>query len=138
MTNNLLAYTNKFTNIQCTEIAHAELLHFLAPAHDALEAMPRRHLLRRLRDELGRAQVARHDRQRAGDVLAFGDRTTGGEGRPMHPDTFLMDSYNFLTPVDESTTHYFWFQTRNVMADDGDVSVRFAESVRPAGARAAR
>ncbi|MFZ9628545.1 MAG: Rieske 2Fe-2S domain-containing protein [Ilumatobacteraceae bacterium] len=62
----------------------------------------------------------------------FAPAGTGGEGRPQHPDTFLMDSYNFLTPVDESTTHYFWFQTRNVMADDEDVSVRFAESVRAA------
>jgi phenylpropionate dioxygenase-like ring-hydroxylating dioxygenase large terminal subunit len=57
---------------------------------------------------------------------------TGGEGRPVHPDAFLMDSFNFLTPVDETTTRYFWFQMRNVAADDADVSRRFAESVRAA------
>jgi phenylpropionate dioxygenase-like ring-hydroxylating dioxygenase large terminal subunit len=56
----------------------------------------------------------------------------GGEDRPMHPDTFVMDSYNFLTPIDERTTRYFWFQQRNVAPDDVEVSVRFAASVRGA------
>ena len=50
----------------------------------------------------------------------------------MHPDTFLMDSYNFLTPIDERRTRYFWFQQRNVAPDDADVSKRFAASVRGA------
>lgn len=59
----------------------------------------------------------------------FAPAGTGGEGRPVHPDTFLMDSYNFLTPIDERTTRYFWFQTRNVSPDDAEVSARFAESV---------
>ncbi|MGZ4793699.1 MAG: aromatic ring-hydroxylating dioxygenase subunit alpha [Ilumatobacteraceae bacterium] len=57
---------------------------------------------------------------------------TGGEDQPLHPDAFLMDSFNFLTPVDESTTRYFWFQMRNVAADDAEVSRRFAASVRGA------
>ena len=57
---------------------------------------------------------------------------TGGEGRPLHPDAFLMDSFNFLTPVDETTTRYFWFQMRNVAPGDAEVSRRFAESVRGA------
>jgi phenylpropionate dioxygenase-like ring-hydroxylating dioxygenase large terminal subunit len=57
---------------------------------------------------------------------------TGGEDQPLHPDAFLMDSFNFLTPVDESTTRYFWFQMRNVAAGDADVSRRFAASVRGA------
>src|SRR5690606_5143177 len=29
---------------------------------------------------------------------------TATETGPLHPDVFLMDSYNFLTPVDETTT----------------------------------
>ena len=62
----------------------------------------------------------------------FAPAGTGGEGRPMHPDTFLMDSYNFLTPVDERTTRYFWFQTRNVFPGDAEVSATFAASVRAA------
>jgi vanillate O-demethylase monooxygenase subunit len=43
-----------------------------------------------------------------------------------------MDSYNFLTPVDERTTRYFWFQTRNVAPGDAEVSRQFAASVKAA------
>lgn len=57
---------------------------------------------------------------------------TGGEDQPVHPQTFLMDSYNFLTPVDDRTTRYFWFQMRNVQADDAEVSRSFAASVKAA------
>jgi vanillate O-demethylase monooxygenase subunit len=57
---------------------------------------------------------------------------TGGEDQPQHPQTFLMDSYNFLTPIDEHTTRYFWFQMRNVQPDDEAVSTAFAISVRTA------
>jgi vanillate O-demethylase monooxygenase subunit len=57
---------------------------------------------------------------------------SGGEDKPLHPDTFVMDSFNFLTPVDETTTRYFWFQMRNVAPDDAEVSKRFAASVRGA------
>jgi len=56
----------------------------------------------------------------------------GGEDRPLHPDSFVMDSYNFLTPVDERTTRYFWFQMRNVQPDDEAVSRQFAASVKAA------
>ena len=62
----------------------------------------------------------------------FSPAGTGGEGKPLHPDTFVMDSYNFLTPVDEKTTRYFWFQQRNVFPNDEEVSRRFAASVRGA------
>lgn len=57
---------------------------------------------------------------------------TGGEGRDLPPETFVMDSYNFLTPVDEHTTRYFWFQMRNVAPDDEQVSIDFAASVKAA------
>lgn len=57
---------------------------------------------------------------------------SGGEGAVLPPETFVMDSYNFLTPIDERTTRYFWFQQRNVMPDDEEVSRRFAVSVRGA------
>lgn len=57
---------------------------------------------------------------------------TGGEDRPLHPDAFIMDSFNFLTPVDERTTRYFWFQMRNFAPGDAEVSRRFAASVRAA------
>lgn len=57
---------------------------------------------------------------------------SGGEGAPMHEQAFLMDSYNFMTPVDENRTRYYWFQLRNFDADDEDVSRRFAADVRRA------
>jgi vanillate O-demethylase monooxygenase subunit len=57
---------------------------------------------------------------------------TGGEGRPFPSDGFQMDSYNFMTPVTETQTKYFWFQMRNVAPDDEAVSARFAASVRGA------
>ncbi len=57
---------------------------------------------------------------------------TGGDEAAIHPDVFLMDSYNFLTPVDEKTTRYFWFQLRNFSPDDADVSRQFAAGVRKA------
>jgi len=55
---------------------------------------------------------------------------TGGEGKPLHPDAMLMDSYNFLTPVDEDHTRYFWFQARNFAPRDQQVSQRMDEGVR--------
>ncbi|MEL7939516.1 MULTISPECIES: aromatic ring-hydroxylating dioxygenase subunit alpha [Pseudomonas] len=57
---------------------------------------------------------------------------TGGEGAPVHPQAFLMDSYNFMTPVDESHTRYYWFQLRNFDADSESVSRQFAADVRGA------
>lgn len=57
---------------------------------------------------------------------------TGGEGRALHPDAFVMDSYNFMTPVSATETRYYWFQMRNFAPDDADVSARFASSVRGA------
>lgn len=62
----------------------------------------------------------------------FAPAGAGGEGRPLHSDTFLMDSYNFMTPVDAGRTRYFWFQMRNFAPDDVDVSAKFASSVRGA------
>ena len=48
----------------------------------------------------------------------FVPANTGGEGKPWHEDVFLMDSYNFMTPVDENQTRYYWFQMRNFAPDD--------------------
>jgi phenylpropionate dioxygenase-like ring-hydroxylating dioxygenase large terminal subunit len=62
----------------------------------------------------------------------FAPASSGGpEGRHV-ADTFLMDSYNFMTPIDENTTRYFWFQTRNFAPGDAAVSASFATSVRAA------
>jgi phenylpropionate dioxygenase-like ring-hydroxylating dioxygenase large terminal subunit len=57
---------------------------------------------------------------------------TGVDEGPQHRDVFLMNSYNFLTPVDESHTRYYWFQARNSDQDDDEVSRQFNEDVRHA------
>ena len=40
--------------------------------------------------------------------------------------------YNFMTPIDDRHTRYFWFQMRNFAPGDADVSQRFAAAVRGA------
>jgi phenylpropionate dioxygenase-like ring-hydroxylating dioxygenase large terminal subunit len=49
-----------------------------------------------------------------------------------HPDAMLMDSYNFMTPIDEEHTRYFWFQLRNFSPEDAGVSAAMDEGVRSA------
>lgn len=56
----------------------------------------------------------------------------GGVEAESHATAFVMDSYNFLTPVDQTHTRYYWFQMRNVFPDDEAVSQRMAEGVRTA------
>lgn len=56
----------------------------------------------------------------------------GDENAEQHPEVFLMDSYNFLTPIDEKNTRYFWFQLRNFSPNDAEVSKVFNEDVRAA------
>lgn len=61
---------------------------------------------------------------------------TGGpdanSAQPLHADAFLMDSFNFLTPVNARQTRYFWFQLRNFAPTDEAVSREFTEDVRHA------
>ena len=49
-----------------------------------------------------------------------------------HERAFVMDSYNFLTPIDEESTRYYWFQLRNVAPSDAQASRLMGESVRSA------
>ena len=57
---------------------------------------------------------------------------TGGPGKPPVSKTYVNISYNFMTPIDENRTRYFWFQHRNTDPDDKEISERMN-----AGARAA-
>ncbi|WP_226506198.1 aromatic ring-hydroxylating dioxygenase subunit alpha [Pseudomonas sp. MWU16-30317] len=57
---------------------------------------------------------------------------TGHDDAPMHEEVFLMNSYNFMTPVDAHTTRYYWFQMRNFDPDNDAVSRRFDEDVQHA------
>ncbi len=47
---------------------------------------------------------------------------TGGDDDNLPAETFVNYSYNFMTPVDEANTRYFWFQHRNTAPDNADVS----------------
>lgn len=61
--------------------------------------------------------------------------TPAGQGGPdfqENDQTYRMVSYNFLTPVDEDHTLYFWLQHRNTDPQDEEITRRNA-----AGARAA-
>ncbi len=55
---------------------------------------------------------------------------TGGDANNLpEGQYFQMDSYNFMTPIDEETTRYFWFQVRNVLPDDEEISQYMSDSV---------
>ena len=49
---------------------------------------------------------------------------TGGDEALLPPDAFVNVSYNFITPVDEDHSLYFWFQHRNARADDEALSLQ--------------
>jgi phenylpropionate dioxygenase-like ring-hydroxylating dioxygenase large terminal subunit len=46
----------------------------------------------------------------------------GGPGLPLHEKTYVNISYNFMTPVDQNNTRYYWFQHRNTDPDDISIS----------------
>jgi phenylpropionate dioxygenase-like ring-hydroxylating dioxygenase large terminal subunit len=53
----------------------------------------------------------------------------GGNEKPPHDDVFLMDSFNFLTPINAKQTRYFWFQLRNFAPENEAVSKDFSDDV---------
>ena len=57
---------------------------------------------------------------------------TGGPSGALHDDTFIMDSYNFMTPTSEKRTRYYWFQLRNIRPDDADLSASMSADVQQA------
>lgn len=56
----------------------------------------------------------------------------GGADKPLSPNAFINISYNFITPVDQNQTRYFWFQHRNMHADDTALSDRMFEGAKMA------
>ena len=56
----------------------------------------------------------------------------GGDGRLLPDDAFVNISYNFMTPVDDNNTRYFWFQHRNQRVDDAEVSRQMFEGAKMA------
>jgi vanillate O-demethylase monooxygenase subunit len=57
---------------------------------------------------------------------------TGGPDEPIHEKAFIMDSYNFMTPVTETKTRYYWFQMRNIRPDDAELSKQMSAGVKAA------
>ncbi len=57
---------------------------------------------------------------------------TGGLDGPLHENTFIMDSYNFMTPTTAGKTRYYWFQMRNIRPDDEALSKMMTEDVQHA------
>ncbi len=60
----------------------------------------------------------------------FAPTGTGAPDDNHHDQTFIMDSYNFMTPISETETRYFWFQLRNIRPDDEDLSDMMSNDVR--------
>ncbi len=51
----------------------------------------------------------------------------GGADKPLSDEAFVNISYNFITPVDEENSLYFWFQHRNMHPDDTALNQRMFE-----------
>ncbi len=47
---------------------------------------------------------------------------TGGPDKALPEEAFLNVSYNFMTPVDEDNTRYYWFQHRDKDPDNQEIS----------------
>lgn len=62
----------------------------------------------------------------------FSPAGEGGWGKPPTDRSYIMISYNFLTPVDENTTRYHWLQHRNTDPGDEEVTRKIAEGAREA------
>lgn len=56
----------------------------------------------------------------------------GGADKPLSGNAFVNISYNFITPVDQETSRYFWFQHRNMHAEDMAMSQRMFEGAKMA------
>lgn len=54
----------------------------------------------------------------------------GGPDRTPDPaNSFLMDSYNFITPEDAGRSRYYWFQLRNIRPGDAVLSAEMSKAV---------
>lgn len=47
---------------------------------------------------------------------------TGGRDKPLNERSYVNVSYNFITPIDETNSHYYWFQHRNTDPLDEAIS----------------
>ncbi|MEX0303003.1 MAG: Rieske 2Fe-2S domain-containing protein [Leisingera sp.] len=61
------------------------------------------------------------------NMSVYAPKGQGGKDMPLSPSAFVNISYNFITPVDQENSRYFWFQHRNMHADDTELSKRMFE-----------
>ena len=57
---------------------------------------------------------------------------TGGEDHNLDDKAYLMISYNFMTPIDNDRTNYYWFQHYNTDVDDETIANRLNEGAKMA------
>lgn len=57
---------------------------------------------------------------------------TGGQDKAPVEKTYINISYNFMTPITEDRTRYFWFQHRNTDPSDRAISERMNDGARAA------
>jgi phenylpropionate dioxygenase-like ring-hydroxylating dioxygenase large terminal subunit len=53
----------------------------------------------------------------------------GPDAHAAHPNAMVMDSYNFMTPIDDGRTMYFWIQVRNFSPQDDAMTNTMDERV---------
>jgi len=66
------------------------------------------------------------------NMSVYGPAGTGGPDKPHTDKTLVNISYNFMTPIDEDRTRYFWFQHRNTRPHDREVSEKMNAGARMA------
>jgi phenylpropionate dioxygenase-like ring-hydroxylating dioxygenase large terminal subunit len=57
---------------------------------------------------------------------------TKSDNGALHEQAYVMVSYNFLTPVNEHQTKYFWFQHRNTDPDDAAITADISKGTEQA------
>ncbi len=66
------------------------------------------------------------------NMSVYTPSSEGGYDRPLSSNAFINISYNFITPIDATTSRYFWFQHRNMHAKDSVLSERMFEGAKMA------
>ena len=57
---------------------------------------------------------------------------TGGFGKKLPDDAYIMVSYHFMTPINEHSTRYHWMQHRNTQPDNEKISLTAKDLARAA------
>ncbi|KIC14957.1 aromatic ring-hydroxylating dioxygenase subunit alpha [Leisingera sp. ANG-Vp] len=61
------------------------------------------------------------------NMSVYAPKGEGGKDKPLSANAFVNISYNFITPVDGARARYYWFQHRNMHAENEEMSKRMFE-----------